>query len=90
MYNSTEGNQLIIVMTEREVLFNDICNGLYHNDLEDCDLVLVNTLKKTREGLSRREMSGARESRESRESRKSRETRGVVMFDYPSQKNSRI
>ena len=59
MYNSTEGNQLIIVMTEREVLFNDICNGLYHNDLEDCDLVLVKRLKN-QELLPQRELSEAR------------------------------
>ena len=48
MYDSAEDNQLIMVMPEKEVLFNEIHNGLYYHDLEDFDLVLVNTVKENR------------------------------------------
>ena len=50
-------------MPDKEVLFNKIHNGLYYHDLEYYDLVLVNTVEETKEGLSQRELSGTRESR---------------------------
>ena len=43
MYDSAEGNQLIMVMCYKEVLFNEIRNGIYYHDMEDRYLVLVNT-----------------------------------------------
>ena len=42
MYDGSEGNQFIMVMPKREVLSNDIHNGIYYNDLEDRDLAVVN------------------------------------------------
>ena len=62
-------------MPKNEVLFNVIHNGLYYNDMEDLDSVLVNTVKENREGFSCRELSGTRESRQALE-----------MFEYPSHK----
>ena len=58
MYDCAKGNQLIIVMTNKEVLFNDSLNGIYYHDTEDRDLVLVNTVEENLEGFSRRELSG--------------------------------
>ena len=52
MNDSAEGNQLIMVMTNKEVLFNKSRNGLYYLDLEDRDLVLVNKVEENREVFS--------------------------------------
>ena len=46
MYGSAKGNKFIVVMPEKEVLFNEIQNGRYYHDLEDRDLVLVNTVEE--------------------------------------------
>ena len=48
MSDSTKGNQLITVMTGKEVLLNKILNGIYYYDTEDCDLVLVKTVEQNR------------------------------------------
>ena len=56
MYDSAEGNQFIMVMPGKKVLFNKIRNGMYYNDIEDCDLVLVNTVEENREEFSRRDL----------------------------------
>ena len=64
MYDSAECNQFIVVITNKEVLFNESRNGLYYHDMEDCDLVLVDTVEENREVLSQREMSGSRETRQ--------------------------
>ena len=61
MYDSVKGDQFIMVMTDKEVLFNEICCGLYYHDLEDHYLVLVSTIEENREGFFHRELSGARE-----------------------------
>ena len=62
-------------MPDKEVLFNEIRNGLYYHDPEDRDLILINTVEENREGFYYRELSGARETR-----------RALAMFSYPSQK----
>ena len=46
MYVSAEGNQIIIVMSNNEVLFNKSRNGLYYHDLDDRDLILVNMVEE--------------------------------------------
>ena len=46
MYKSVEGNHFIIVITNKEVLFNETRNGIYFNDMEDRDLVTFNTVEK--------------------------------------------
>ena len=46
MYDRAEGNQLILVMIEKELLLNEIHNWLYYHDMEDHDLVLVNTAEE--------------------------------------------
>ena len=74
-YDSAEGNKLIMLIPNKEVLLNDIHNRIYYHDMEDRDLVLVNTVEENREGLSCRELSGARDSR-----------RTLEMFSYSSQK----
>ena len=51
-----------MVMLNKEVLFNKIYNGLYYHDLEDHDLVLVKMVEEIQGGLSRRDLSGAREA----------------------------
>ena len=48
MYDSAEGNQLINIIPDKWVLFNEICNRLYYHDLEGLDLVLVNTVEENR------------------------------------------
>ena len=45
MYDSAEGNQLIIVITDKEVLVKKSRNGIYYQNIEDRDLVLVNTVE---------------------------------------------
>ena len=45
MYDSTEGNQFIMVMPNNEVLFNESRNGIYYHDMGGLDLVLVNTVE---------------------------------------------
>ena len=47
MRNSAEGNQFIVVMLDKEVLFNESLNVIYYHDMEDFDLVLVNTVEET-------------------------------------------
>ena len=46
MYDSAEGNQSIMFMANKEDLFNNSRNGIYYNDTEDPDLVLVNKVKE--------------------------------------------
>ena len=46
MYGSAEGNQFIMIIPDKEVLFNEIRNVPYYYDLEDCDLLLVKTVEK--------------------------------------------
>ena len=75
MYDSVEGNQSIIVISEKEVMFNESRNGIYYHDLEYRHLVLVNRVEENRERFSCREMSGDREARWA-----------LAMFRYPSQK----
>ena len=77
MYDSLEGNQFFIVMTDKKVLFNERRNGLYYHDMKDHDLVFSNTVEQNLEGISWRELSGGSEAR-----------RALAMFSYPSQKNS--
>ena len=60
MYDSIEVNQFIIIITNKDVLLNESHNGIYYHDLEDRDLLLVNTVEEHREGFSCIEMSGAR------------------------------
>ena len=45
MYDSAKGNQFIIFIPDKEVLFNKIRNGLYSHDIEDRDLALVNKVE---------------------------------------------
>ena len=49
-----------MLIPNKEVLLNDIHNGIYYHDMEDRDLVLVNMVEENQEGFSRRELSGAR------------------------------
>ena len=35
IYDSAEGNQVTTIIPQKEVLFNDIHNGIYYHDLED-------------------------------------------------------
>ena len=48
MYKIAEVNQFIVVMSNKDVLLNKSCNGLYYHDLEDYDLVLFNTVEENR------------------------------------------
>ena len=45
MYDSAEENQLITVMTDKEVLFNKNHNEIYYHDPEGCNLALVKTVE---------------------------------------------
>ena len=63
IYNSAEGNQFIMIMSDKELIFEERPNRLFYYDLEDHDLVLVNTVDETQEVLSHRELSGDREAR---------------------------
>ena len=64
-----------MVVTDKEVLFNESRNGLYYNDPEDRDLIIINTVEENRERFSYRELSGDRDAR-----------RALAMLSYPSQK----
>ena len=46
IYDSNEGNQLIVVMPEKKVLLNESVNGLYYHDIEDRNFVLVITVEE--------------------------------------------
>ena len=46
MYDGAEVDQFIMVMPDKYVLFDKSRNGLYYHDMEDCDLVLVNTVEE--------------------------------------------
>ena len=48
MYDRAEGNQLIMVMLDTDILFNEIFNGLYYHNMEDRDLLLVDTVEENR------------------------------------------
>ena len=65
-----------MIMSDKEVIFEERPNRLFYYDLEDHDLVRVNTVDETREVLSHRELSGAREARYK-----------LSMFGYPSQRS---
>ena len=56
MYDSAEGKKIIMVMPDKEVLFNERQDGLYYHDMEDRDLVLVKPVEENQEILSRREL----------------------------------
>ena len=44
IFDSAEGNKFIMVMSNKEALFNEICNGIYYHDLKGRDLLLVKTV----------------------------------------------
>ena len=46
MYDIEEVNQFIMGMPDKEVLLNEIRNGIYCHDTEDRDLVLVKTVEE--------------------------------------------
>ena len=48
MYDITEVKKFIMVMNNKEVFFNEIRNGINYHDLEECGLVLVNTVEENR------------------------------------------
>ena len=75
MYDIMEGNQFIMVMPGKEIMFNGIHNVLYYHDPEERDLVPVNTMEENREGFYHIDLSEVREAKHA-----------LVMFGYPSQK----
>ena len=46
MYYSAKGNQFIMIMPNKEVLFNESRNELYYHDMGDCNFVLVNMVEE--------------------------------------------
>ena len=48
MYGSAEGKQFIMIIPDKEVLFNEIRNGLYYRNMVDQYLVLVKTVEENR------------------------------------------
>ena len=56
IHDSAKGNQLIVVVPDKEVLLNEIRNGIYYHDMEDFYLVLVNAAEENREVFYLRDM----------------------------------
>ena len=63
MYDSAEGNQCIMVIYAKDVVFNERQNGIYYHDLEDHYLVIFNTVEDNREAFYRIELPGSSEDR---------------------------
>ena len=49
MYDGAEVDQFIMVVPDKNVLFDESRNGLYYHDMEDYDFVLVNTVEENQE-----------------------------------------
>ena len=60
LYDKAEGNQFIMYIPNKEILFNERHNELYYHDQEDRDLVLVNTVEEKKYEFSGIDLKGAR------------------------------
>jgi hypothetical protein len=62
-YDSEEGNQSVVVNITKEVVFQQSESGLYYNDTTYHVIVMVNVVNYDRNGYTRCELTGAKESR---------------------------
>jgi hypothetical protein len=62
-YDSTTGDQLIVLKPDKDVIFAASSNGLYYHDTTNRAIVMVNTIKVTMEGFADREFERAKAAR---------------------------
>jgi hypothetical protein len=62
-YDSTAGNQFVIIQPDKEVIFNQSSSGLYYHDTANRAIVMVNTVAENREGFTQREYDDAKAAR---------------------------
>jgi hypothetical protein len=72
-YDSANGNQCVVVKPDKEIIFNEIKEGLYCHDTANRAMVMVNTVKENKEGFTDREYHRAKEAR-----------RALGLVGYPS------
>jgi hypothetical protein len=51
-YDSTVGNQFVIIQTDKEVIFKQIILDLYYHNTANRAIVMVNIITYTNEGLT--------------------------------------
>ena len=57
----TEGNYFVVVKTHREILFRQSAEGLYFPDMSNHEVVLIKTVKESREGFTQSQYKGAKQ-----------------------------
>jgi hypothetical protein len=75
-YDSTNGNQFVVIKPTKEVIFHQSQSGLYYHDTENRAVVMVNTVAENREGYTHREYDDAKQA-----------CRALEMVGYPSNKD---
>ena len=57
----TEGNLFVVVKTDRETLFGQSAAGLYFHGMFYRKVVLINTVKESREGFTQSQYKGTKQ-----------------------------
>jgi hypothetical protein len=74
-YDSTNGNQFIVIQPTKELIFHQSQSRLYHHGTENRAVVMVNTVAENHEVYTQREYDDAKQAR-----------RALGMVGYPSNK----
>jgi hypothetical protein len=72
-YDSASGDQFVVSKPDKDVIFSASKSGLYYHDTTNRAVVLVNTVKQNKEGLTEREFNRAKSAR-----------RALGIIGYPS------
>jgi hypothetical protein len=75
-YDSTNGNQFVVIQPTKEVILHQSQSGLYYHDTENRAVVMVNTVAENSEGYVQREYDDAKQA-----------LRAPGMVGYPSNKD---
>jgi hypothetical protein len=75
-YDSTNGNQFIVIQPTKEVIFHQSQSGLYYHGTNNRAVVMVSTVAENRKGYTQQEYNDAKQAR-----------RALGMVGYPSNKD---
>jgi hypothetical protein len=75
-YDSDDGNQCVVIQPKKQVVFKQVASSLYYHNTTNRAVVMVNTVKDTREGYTNRAYTAAKQAHNA-----------LGMVGYPSEKD---
>jgi hypothetical protein len=75
-YDSDDINQFVVIQPKKKVVFKQSASGIYYHDTTNQAVVMVNTVKDTREGYTNRAYNAVKQAR-----------KALGMVGYPSEKD---